>query len=191
MKLKMAKNSLFAILLRSPWWVSMLLVGAFVLASYAVLPEPYRAFGMMGGFPFLVIGCMAAWRQWSAPSPARVAEALDRAAGMPWRDFSEAMERGFARQGYSVTRLTTASADFKLEKAGQVTLLSCKRWKAANQGVEPLRDLLAAKESQGADHCMFASLGTPSENALQFAKQKGIGLVAGNELALLLMDAKP
>lgn len=38
MKLKMAEKSLFAILLRSPWWVSFSLVAVFALASKALLP---------------------------------------------------------------------------------------------------------------------------------------------------------
>ena len=63
MKLKMSEKSLFAILLRSPWWVSLAIVAVFVLASSALLPSPYVAFGMMGAFPFLVIAIMAAWRQ--------------------------------------------------------------------------------------------------------------------------------
>ena len=43
MKLKMSENSLFAILLRSPWWISMVLVAVFALASGALLPAPYVA----------------------------------------------------------------------------------------------------------------------------------------------------
>ena len=188
MKLKMSKNSLFAILLRSPWWVSFLLVAAFVLASRALLPEPYVVYGVMGGFPFLVIGIIAAWRQWQAPNPARVAEALRQAGAMSWRDFSSAMERAYGRQGYAVTRLATASADFHLQKGGSTTLLSCKRWKASNQGMEPLRDLLAAKEAQGADQCIFISLGPLSDNARRFAQQKGIQLLAEGELARLILN---
>ena len=58
--LKMAENSLFAILLRNPWWVSFGIVGVFVLGSTALLPKDYVAVGIMGAFPFLVIGSMAA-----------------------------------------------------------------------------------------------------------------------------------
>ena len=56
----MSKNSLFAILLRAPWWISMAVVALLALAASALLPEPYVALGVMGGFPFLVIGSMAA-----------------------------------------------------------------------------------------------------------------------------------
>ena len=53
MQLKIAPNSLFAVLLRSPWWISMLLVLAFGLASAALLPKAYVPFGVMGALPFL------------------------------------------------------------------------------------------------------------------------------------------
>ena len=158
MKLKMAQNSLFAILLRKPWWISIALVGVIALAARALVPQPYTAFGMMGGFPFLVIGIMAAWRQWQAPNPERMAEALQKAGAMSWQDFSAVIEQAFSQQGYAVTRLSgdgvsvsdgvgksnrngsgtangpAGAADFRLERRGQTTLLNCKRWKAANLG---------------------------------------------------------
>ncbi len=199
MKLKMAQNSLFAILLRKPWWISIALVGVIALAARALVPQPYTAFGMMGGFPFLVIGIMAAWRQWQAPDPELMAQALQKAGAMSWRDFSGVIEQAFGQQGYAVTRLDAGSpgksigngpagaADFRLEKRGQTTLLNCKRWKAANQGVEPLRDLAALRDAQGADHCIFISLNVPSDKAQRFARDNSVQLVYDADLAKMLV----
>ena len=183
MKLKMAEKSLFAILLRSPWWISFGLVGIFVLASKALLPEPYFIYGAMGGCPFLVIGCMAAWRQFRAPNPKHMEASLQQAAAMSWRDFSAAIERAFSGQGYAVARLNTAAADFRLEKAGRTTLLAAKRWKAANPGVETLRELVALRDAQNADLCSFISLGTLSDGALRFARANQVELVPPSTLA--------
>jgi restriction system protein len=188
MKLKMAKNSLFALLLRSPWWISFALVAAIALAARALLPEPYVVFGVIGGFPFLVIGIIAAWRQLRAPSPARLAESLQAAAGMSWREFSSAVEQAFGRQGYAVTRLNSPAADFKLDKGGRVTLVSCKRWKAASHGLEPLRDLVAAQAAQEAQGSIYISLGSVTDNARRFAQTQGIVLLSENDLAQLLFD---
>ena len=66
MKLKMAKNSLFAVLLRSPWWYSLLVVVVLAFAARALLPEPYVVVGIMGTFPFVVIAAMSAS---AAPPP--------------------------------------------------------------------------------------------------------------------------
>ena len=186
MKLKMAEKSRVGILLKSPWWMSFCLATAFVLGSKALLPDPYVIYGAMGGFPFVVIGVIAAWRQLRAPSPARVTQALDSAANMTWRDFSSALEQGLKSQGYVVSRPKLGAVDFKLEKAGRVTLVSAKRWKAANQGVEPLRELVAAKNAQDAQHCTHVSLGPLTDTAIKFAKANQIQLIHGSELALLL-----
>ena len=186
MKLKMSENSLFAILLRSPWWVSFGLVAAFALASRAFLPAPYVAYGVMGGFPFLIIGIMAARRQWRTPSPKQIAEVLSQAAAMSWRDFSRVIEQGYARHGHAVTLLNQPAADFRLIKDGRITLVSCKRWKAASQGIDALRDLMAAKEAQGAHQITFISLGKLTDSASRFAKQYGIHVMEEEELARLL-----
>lgn len=186
MKLKMSPNSLFAILLRSPWWISLVIVAVFALASRALLPEAYVAYGVLGGFPFLVIGIMAAWRQWHTPSPASVAGILGRAGAMSWRDFSSAVEYAFDRQGYSVARLNSRSADFRLVKDGRISLVSCKRWKAASHGIDALRELALEKEAQGADQSIYISLGQVTDKARRFAQANGIHLMAGNDLAQLL-----
>jgi len=187
MKLKMSENSLFAILLRAPWWISMVVVALFALAARALLPEPYVVFGVMGGFPFLVIGIMAAWRQWHAPSPARMAAALKAAGAMSWRDFSSAIEQAYGQQGYAVTRLNNnRSADFSLAKGGRTTLVSCKRWKAASHGIDVLRDLVAEKEAQDAHQSTYISLGQVTDKARQFAREQGVHLLSENDLAQLL-----
>jgi restriction system protein len=49
-----------------------------------------------------------------------------------------ALEQGYRRQGYSVKRMEGA-ADFELERAGRLSLVAAKRWKASSTGVEPLK----------------------------------------------------
>jgi restriction system protein len=186
MKFKMAEKSLFAILLRSPWWLSFALVALFGLGSKALLPDQYVIYGALGGFPFLVIGCIAAWRQLRAPNPQRVSAALAQASAMGWRDFANALEQGFKGQGYAVSRMNAGAADFKLEKNGQTTLVSARRWKAATQGLEPLKELVALKQAQSADQCCLVALNDFTDNARTFAAQNGVGLIASVKLAQLM-----
>jgi restriction system protein len=185
MKLKMSEKSMFAHLLRSPWWVSLGLVLAVALAARALLPEAYVAVGVMGGFPFLVIAIITAWRQFKAPNPARLALALLQAGTMNWRDFSAAVEQAFVHQGFVVVPLHGA-ADFRLEKAGRTTLVSCKRWKAANQGVDALRELVTTKNAQEADFCSFISLAAVTASAEKYAKENQVQLISNSALAQLL-----
>jgi len=38
---KLPRNSLFAMLLRSPWWISFAVAGVLSLVAMALLPEAY------------------------------------------------------------------------------------------------------------------------------------------------------
>lgn len=117
-----------------------------------------------------------------------MAEALKEAGAMSWRDFSSAIEQAYGHQGYAVTRLNSTAADFHLLKGGRTTLVSCKRWKAAIHGTWALRDLVAAKEAQGAHQSTYISLGKVTDNARQFAQKQDIHLISENDLAQLLSD---
>ena len=88
MKFKMAENSLFAILMRNPWWISLLIVIVFSLLCVAILPKNFVIFGIMGTFPFFITGIVAFKRQWGVPKPAVIEAELARLAALNWRDFS-------------------------------------------------------------------------------------------------------
>lgn len=188
MKLKMAQNSLFAILLRSHWGISFAIAVGFFVLSMALLPREYALAGALGGVPFAVIGAIALKRQWGAPSASQVQAQLDRAAAMSWNEFGQALETAYRSAGYGVAR-TSGGADFVLDKGGRTTLVSAKRWKAARQGVEPLRELDAARRAKDADAAVFLALGELSENASAFAREAPIRVVQGADLAVLLRAA--
>lgn len=188
MKLKMSENSLFAVLLRAPWWISLVVMSVFALAAAALLPREYVPFGVMGAFPFLVIGCITAWRQWHAPSPAALEQLLAHIASLPWRDFAQTVEKAAKAQGYAVERLNAQAADFSLRKGGKTSLLCCKRWKAASQGVEAVRELVAAVQlSPDASAGLYFSLTPVSGAAQQLAKAEGISLLSDKALAQWLL----
>ena len=56
MKLRMAKDSLFAILLRSPWWISIAVAAGIVAVVRLVLPGVPVAYAVFAALPFIVIG---------------------------------------------------------------------------------------------------------------------------------------
>lgn len=184
MKFKMSEKSLFAVLLRSPWWISFVLVAVIALAAGALLPKEYAGVGMLGGFPFFVIGCMAMWRQRNLPSAAEIEKGLLMLSGMGWRDFSALLETAFNRQGYTVKHLNGA-ADMQLEKKGVFTLVSAKRWKAATLGVEPLRELVALRDALEASNGVFITLGQVSAKAQEYAAENRITLISDVDLVAL------
>ena len=187
MNWKMSDKSLFALLLRSPWWISIAVFAGFALLARALLPEAYVWAGMFGGLPFLVIGVIAARRQWLAPKPALLAQQLERVSAMAWRDFAQALTEAYTRQGYAVTPWEGAGADLQLVKAGRTTLVSCKRWKAAKLGVEVLRELVSARQRQDASLCTCITLGQLSDTARAYAKAEGVQVIEAGELAALML----
>jgi restriction system protein len=182
----MHENSLFAVLLRSPWWISIVIAVALTAAARLWIPDLYA---IAVGLPFLVIGVVAGWRQLRAPSAKRIAGTLEAVRAMSWPDFAAAIEEAFRRDGYSVNRLNGAAADFELKKGARVSLVSAKRWKVARTGVEPLRELDAARRAAEAQESIYVAAGEISDQARAFAAQKNIRLALGPELARLLRQS--
>lgn len=197
MNFKMRENSVFAILLRSAWWASAGLALVLMALAAALMPPKYAPFGMMGAAPFVVIAAMVLWRNRLAPDPKRVQAALDNAARQPWRALAEGLEKAFAAQGFAVWQLPTgqggqggqgsSAADMQLEKRGQITLVSAKRYKASVHGVEPLRELAQAMDAAAAQRGIYVSLGEVTAQAAVFAKAQRIELVSGLRLGALLL----
>jgi restriction system protein len=186
MQWRFNENSLFAILLRSPWWISVAIACAVAAIALALLPEAYRIFGAVSGLPFLVIGCIAAWKQWEAPSSTRIDKTIAAVRAMSWVEFSRAMESAYRRQGYGVSAISGNAADFEITKEGRTALVHCKRWKVARTGVEALSALHEMKEARDANECIYVAAGEITDNARIFAAKHGIKLVGGPELARLL-----
>jgi len=182
----MAEKSLFAVLLRSPWWISLAIAVVIAGAAKALLPPQYFVFGALGGFPFVVIALITLGRQLRAPSTAHVAATLAQIGAMSWRDFSVALEQGLAREGFEAKRLDMAAADFELFKGGRTVLLSGKRWKAARLGLEPFQALEAARKARDADSCICITTGEVTDQARAFAAAHQIRVIQGTELAQLL-----
>jgi restriction system protein len=186
MKFRMAQNSLFAILLRSPWWVSFAVAAAIFAGLRLVLPELYAAFFAL---PFAVIGGYAAWLALRTPSAATVSKALEAIGAMPWEDFRNAVEAAYRREGHTVSRLAGEDADLELVKAGRTSLLACKRWRVARTGTEPLRQLHAARRKRDAQECIYLCAGEITDNARNFAAQNNIRIVSGAELVRLVKSS--
>ena len=183
MKLRMAENSVFAILLRSPWWISFLAAAGIFALTRLVIPEIYALFVPL---PFVVIGAIAAWRQLRAPSPERIAATLEELRAVSWDVFSAALEDGLRREGWSVSRIAGSVAEFELARAGRTALVGCKRWKVARTGIEPLRDLDALRRTRDAHEAIYVAAGEITANAAGFAAANAIRLIHGAELARMI-----
>ena len=55
MNLKMKKNSIFALLLRTEWWVSGAIALVIGIVAWALMPRQYALYGIFTGMPFMVV----------------------------------------------------------------------------------------------------------------------------------------
>lgn len=186
MRLKMAQNSLFAVLLRSQWWISLLVAVVMVAASRALLPSEYWVFGAMGSFPFVVIAAVALVKQLRRPSERRAQAILERVRAMNWREFSQALDEAFTRDGCRVERLEGGAADLAVTRGGRTSLVAARRWKAARHGEEGLAALHAQMRERDASECTYIALGELSANAQRFARAHGVKVMQEDGLVQLL-----
>ena len=186
MKFQMAKNSLFSILLRKPWWISLLIAVALGLLGTALLPDSMRAVGPLTGAPFAVIAVIAAIRRRDLPSAARIEATQTAVAAMAWPAFASLLEQAFVRDGYTVQRGQTPAVDFVLERQGRRTVVGARRWKSAHTGLEALRALQVARDAAEASHALHIGLGALSDNARPFAAEQRIAVWQAPEIAFAL-----
>ena len=189
MKFEIPPQSLFAVLMRSPWWVSAGISAAIILASATLLPPLYQPAGYFGAAPWLFIAGIAVWKQLRRPGATRIEATLAAIQEMNWTAFSKLMEDAFRRDGAEVTVLKDSTADFELVRNGRRSLVCCRRWKAAHTGIEPLRQLRTARREAEAAECIFVHAGELSDAARRYADENGILLLAGADLVALLPPA--
>jgi len=185
-KFKMAQNSVFAVLLRSPWWMSALVAGVLLLFA-KVVPQPaLSVFLLFAAVPFVVIAGISGWKRRHHPSDARVQAVTDAVRGMSWKTFGDEMARGFREDGCGVTRVPNGPVDFSLIRSGRVALVSARRWKATQVGVPALRELAAACDAEGAHEGIFVTIGDITDQAAAYAREHRIQFLTAPEMARLM-----
>jgi restriction system protein len=190
MKLKMAKNSLFAVLLRSPWWASAAIGVVLGLLAAALLPPDLQVAGAISGLPFFVIAALAAWKQRGLPSAQRIAATQQAVATMAWPAFEALLLQAFRRDGFELAAgKPPAGVDFVLLRGNRRQFVAARRWKSAHIGVEALRALQAAREAGDGERindALYIGLGELGDAARQFAAAERIAVWRADEIALAL-----
>lgn len=180
------QRSLFALLLRKPWWVSAAVGIGVGLAAAALAPADWRGVMLMTGLPFLVIAGIALVRGLGAPSAAEVEGTAQAARALAWPAFGQQLHDAFTRDGWTVRRVDAPSHDFRLERGAKVMLVAARRWKSAHLGLEPLRALQAARAADDGADALCIALGEPSDAARRFAAAERIAVWQATELAQAL-----
>ncbi|MFK7967166.1 MAG: restriction endonuclease [Burkholderiaceae bacterium] len=188
MKWQMAENSLFAMLLRAPWYTSVGLSLASVGLSFALLPGPYVVFGLAASLPFIGIACYVLYKLAQKPR-ASVVEAVDgRMRQMNAKEFAAELTRLFQQSGHTVEPGKKPPVDLVVTKGWRVSLVNFKKWKAAHLGIEQVRSLYELKDEHEANNVKIVTLGRVSETAGKYAQEHNIEIVGAERLAEMMSE---
>ena len=178
----MAQETLFRILLRQPWWITVLVAVLLFALAQAIFPPlaPFIA------LPFAGLAVYIAYRQWRGSSPVDADARLASLRAMSWEEFSDLVTAAYTRHGYQVSAAERPGYDYTLTKGSRVTLLQCRRWRVNQVGVGPVRELARAVEREEATNGICISAGTFSEPARKLVATEPVTLVSSAELVELL-----
>jgi len=182
----MAQETLFRILSRQPWWVTLLVGFGLFLLVRAIYPPiaPFIA------VPFAILAIYIGVKQWRSGSSADAGQRLVELRALAWDEFSALVTDAYRREGYAVAPSDGVGYDFKLTRGGRVTLLQCRRWKVNQVGAAPVRELATAVDRNEAYNGICIGGNDFSAPARELARQEPITLVAGLELAQLVRAAQ-
>ena len=166
----MAKQTLFEILSRQPWWITLLVAIAMFWLAYAIFPPiaPFMA------LPFVLLAGYVAFKQFRSGPPSGAYERLQELRQMTWESFSATITAAYRRRGYTVSPADAAGYDFRLVKDGQSTLLHCRRWKVNQVGEGPVRELARAVEKSDASRGICVTGGEFSAPARKLAQSEPV-----------------
>lgn len=177
------KSSLFAVLMRSPWWYSVLIGLVFIALGSVILDGEYVVLGLFGALPFFGIAGFAGYKQFQQPSQNRVLEVAQQARKMSGKQIAEKIADSYLTERYESTLFKGDAAELELTRGRYKILLSSKKFKVGNTGIAPLEQLVAAGEIAEATGYLYVALGEISVAARSYAKQNDIELIQANRLA--------
>ena len=189
MKFKMPRNSIFAVLLRSPWWISAAIAALLSVGGFAALPLEYAAMGVFAAIPFAVIAIMAAWAAARAVRNARAGRGAGRRRDVLDGFFPHGSSRLPARR----LRGRAPAGARRRFRPEQGRPRRHRRRPALEGGARrrrALAKLQAERERRGAREAICIALGEVPDTALQYARANGVSLMQAPELAKLLRDLK-
>jgi restriction system protein len=177
------KESLFDLLKRQPWWLSLAIAIGIAVSLQFVLP---LTFAIFAGLPFLVISVHVAWRQRGTPGEAKTAEIIEKIRTLGREEFQAIVEESFRNEGFTVSAHEGQAGDLDIRRGGLTRVVTLRRWKIVQNGINPIRELHEAVISLGATGGVFITTGEISDTGRQFANDHAIEIGEGPALAKLL-----
>lgn len=202
-----AKGSLIEDLSKMPWPVGIVFgVGCFAairLGLPAVLHgNPFAqaalpAANIISWF-LLAVGLLGAAMSWFGQQRRRklldAQQGLESIAALGWRHFEQLVGEAFRRQGYTVEETGLGGADggidLILRKDSRRVLVQCKQWRRRQIPVNVVREMYGLLAHHNADEVKIVCMGTYTRDAANFARDKPIELVGGEELLRMVREVQ-
>jgi restriction system protein len=201
------KESFGELLLKSPWWVSVVL-GLFAFAGLRwglrawwgdnKVFQPFETVAAnFAPFVALIFGMMAGLSFWLGKRRERLVDqqtSLESLRAVSWKDFEFLVAEAYRRQGYEVDfslgKGADGGVDLVLHKAGHTSLVQCKQWKVFSVGVPVVREMFGIMTAEQADEVIIVTSGKFTTEAENFARGKSIQLLDGSRLLELVKQVQ-
>ncbi|APD87304.1 hypothetical protein BM527_15065 [Alteromonas sp. Mex14] len=201
------KNTSFAdLLFQAPWWVSVITAAITYVVMGHLLPSVetdnqlinmvFKALAIPAPYFALFILFIAPFSFFNARRKAKQLDAqksIETIRQLHWRNFEELVAEAYRRQGYRVTEGgfgADGGIDLELKKGEELILVQCKQWKAQKVGVSVVREMFGVLTASNADKIIVICSGKFTQQAIDFASDKPVTLIDGNELLSLIHEVQ-
>lgn len=200
-------ESLLDLLALCPWWVSIAVSGIafvtlkFIFPSINFQSYVVKAFVKVGSqfapiiaLLLLMPAPISILNVWKKRRRLDSQKDLDSIRALSWREFEELVGEAYRRQGYSVSENVSAGpdegVDLVLKKDSSLVLVQCKQWRSTKVGVNVVREIYGVMMAKHATSAILITSGLFTQEAKNFAADKPIDLVEGNQLARLIANVQ-
>ena len=201
------KNTSFAdLLFQAPWWVSVITAAITYVVMGQVLPSVetdnqlinmvFKAIAIPAPYFAIFILLIAPFSFFNSRRKAKQLDAqksIETIRQLHWRNFEELVAEAYRRQGYRVTEGgfgADGGIDLELRKGEELIFVQCKQWKAQKVGVSVVREMFGVLTASNADKVIVICSAKFTQQAIDFASDKPIELLSGNDLLLLVKDVQ-
>ena len=201
------KTTSFAdLLFQAPWWVSVITSAITYLLMGHLLPSigtdnqlinmVFKALAVPAPYFAIFILLIAPFSFFNARRKAKQLDAqksIETIRQLHWRNFEELVAEAYRRQGYRVTEGgfgADGGIDLELRKGDERVIVQCKQWKAQKVGVSVVREMFGVLTACNANKVIVICSGKFTQHAIDFASDKPVTLIDGNELLSLIQEVQ-
>ena len=194
------------LLFQAPWWVSVITAAITYLLMGHLLPSietdnqlinmVFNALAIPAPYFAIFILLIAPFSFFNARRKAKQLDAqksIETIRQLHWRNFEELVAEVYRRQGYRVTDGgfgADGGIDLELRKGDERVIVQCKQWKAQKVGVSVVREMFGVLTASNAKKVIIICSGKFTQQAIDFASDKPVVLIDGNELLSLIHDVQ-